>query len=82
MPKLHLPGPAGLATACNRQLNNNRVGRAQTASNVVLAATADEYFQALRLGRACRHCGREAGLITRVTRVIRDEQDEDADSED
>lgn len=80
--KLHLPGPGLTPTACGRNLNNNRAGRSQTASNVIIAANLAEYMTALHDRKACRHCGREAGIIARVTRVSRDDQDEGDESDE
>ncbi len=81
MLKLHIPA-AGAATACNRQLNNNRAGRAQTAANVSLATSLDEYLAALAKGQACRHCGREVGLVPKLVRVQRDANGEEGDESD
>lgn len=78
--KLHIPGPSGTATACARQLNNHRDTRAQLADKVTIAATAEEYISALRDGKACRHCGRAAKLLPKITRApTRHEGENDSD---
>lgn len=88
MSKLHLPLSQGdsldsltVSPYCGRQLNNDRTGRAQTASQVSYAGSVDEYLEALRTGRpgACKHCGRAAGILPRLTRTVRDEQDSDGE---
>lgn len=78
MPKLHIPGSPGLTvTACGRQLNNHRTTKAQDAIGAAVSTTAQEYLTALASGKACRHCGREAGLLPRLTRTVQNSEDSD-----
>ena len=90
MSKLHLPLSQGstldnltVSPYCGRQLNNDRTARSQTASQVSYAANVVEYLQALSTGKpgACKHCGRVAGLLPRLTQAARDEQDSDEGEE-
>lgn len=89
MSKLHLPLSRGdslesltVTPYCGRQLNNDRTARAQTASRIAYAGSVVEYLQALSTGRpgACKHCGRAARLVPRITRTVR-EQDSDEGEE-
>lgn len=78
MPKLHIPGPGLQRTACARQLNNHRADRAQDAVGASLATNIHEYLTALADGKACRHCGRAAGIVPRITRAIADDEGEES----
>lgn len=78
--KLHIPGPGG-KPLCGRQLVNDRSGRTQTDSGRSLAATLDQYMAELVKGKACRHCGREAGILPRIIRTVRAEAEEDNNDE-
>lgn len=80
--KLHIPGPGPSAQPlCGRQLNNHRTSSSQLADLVTYAATADEFMQALRAGKSCRHCARVSGLLPALRRTSRDETGEDSDNE-
>ena len=79
--KLHIPSGFA-ATACGRQLNNHRDARAQDAANAAIASTTGEYLQALQDGKACRHCGRVAGLVPKLVRVTRNTSDEESEGEE
>ncbi len=96
MPKLHLPlftaevkptiaeslDTIQSLPVCGRQLNNHRSARAQNSANAQFADTVEQYLAALAKGQACRHCGREAGLVPKLVRVQPQHEDEDADCED
>lgn len=80
--KLHIPSPTPNKPLCGRQLVNDRTGRTQTDAGRSLAGSLDEYLAALSKRKACRHCGREAGIIPKIIRSARQDSNEEQTSED
>lgn len=81
MAQLHLPSPVSVSLPlCGRQLNNDREHRAQTVKQAVIAMDLDEFHRALGAiprGKACKHCARSAGILPKLTRVVRTEEEEE-----
>lgn len=74
--KLHIQLASTGKPLCGRQLVNHRSAREQTDAGRDFATNTEQFMTALGERKACRHCAREAGLIPRVTRTVRDEMDE------
>lgn len=67
---------------CGRQLNNHRSARSQDSVNATMAGTLEEYMAALADGKACRHCGRVAGLVPKLVRQSKDLDSDEGDDSD
>ena len=80
--KLHIPGVSGNTTLCGRQLNNHRSARAQDAANATVATSLQQYLDALAQRKACRHCGRVAGILPKLVRVTRNTDSDEGDNSD
>lgn len=83
MSKLHIPGSDPSRPLCGRQLNNHRDSRAQLSDKVTIAGSYEEYLNGLGNGKACRHCGRVAGLVPKLVRRVREQEvDDEGDSDE